>query len=112
MSKAEAVVDSQPPGYLPVILREELIGFVCDVVDAVARGFLVVAGDTKDLVRIRIAGGVQGITARHELQLAVGIIVGGLCVADPFPEETRLERVRTHNFGEGIAQAGHVLVGV
>ena len=46
------------------------------------------------------------------LQVAVGVVVGRLGVADPLPEEAGLDRVRPHDLGDCVADAGHPLVGV
>jgi len=110
VSEAETEVDGQSPGRLPVILHEALVGTVRDVIDAVERGFIVMARDTQDLVGIGISL-VKKELFRHKIQLPLVSLLR-LGVADPLPEETHLDRMCAHNFGERIADAGHVLVGV
>jgi len=45
---------------------------------------------------------------KTELQLTVGIVVGVVGVLSQ--KKTRLERMRTHNFGERVTQAGMYLL--
>ena len=110
--ETEAEVEGQPLGHLPVILDEELVGVICNVVDTIERSFIIVTGDTEDLVSVGVSGGIEWIIRRHKLQLAVRVIVRGLRIADAFPVETRLDRMGAHNLGERITHAGHVLVGI
>src|SRR5260370_1000766 len=50
MAEAKAEVESQVPGQLPVVLREELCGVVGNVVDAVEGGFIVVTRNAEEFV--------------------------------------------------------------
>src|SRR5579859_3189329 len=99
MTEAEADVYGQPPRGFPVILSEEIDRVVGNVVEPILRGFVVAAGDAQNLVSIGVASRIQGVASGHELQVAVGIVIRGLDVANFFPEKTRLDRMRAVYLG-------------
>ena len=110
MTETQTSVYGQPLGSLEVILHKKLVGVVSDVVDAVLGLFVVVAGNAQDLVSIGIPCGVQGVVGGDKLQLSVRITVGGLGIADPFPEETALECMLAPNLREVSLTLGMYLL--
>ena len=108
--EAEPHFQSQAPRSLPGVLHEALVGVVGDIVDAVKISLRVVVQIAVEQVGIFVTEGV-GVISPH-LQIAVAVVIGRLGVANPLPEDAGLHGVGGPHFGEGIADAGHVLVGV
>ena len=62
----------------------------------------------KSRVGVAVASGVAGIN----LQITIGIVIAGLRIPDPFPEEASFDSVRSPNFGHRIAKTGQPLIRV
>ena len=111
MRQADAEVYGQPLVHFPVVLHEALIRAVGFVVEVPVGCFVVTFQIARDQIRVFVAIAV-GVASLPHCQLAVGVVIGRLRVANPLPEETTLDRVGSHHLAERIAQVGHPFVRV
>ena len=80
--------NGQPPGRLPRVLDEKLVGAIVNIVDSVEVRFLILGKITSQQVGILIAVAVS--IAGFDLYVSVGVVVRRLRVANPLIEEPAL----------------------
>src|SRR3954464_6393275 len=108
MAEAHSKFQGQLAGSLPRILSKEFPSGVVNGVDTVKVGFVVVCNVPGQQVGVLVS--ITEAIACRDLNQAVAIVVGRLCVLDPFVEPAELQRMTPHYFRERVTAAGHVLV--
>ena len=108
MAEAHSKFQGQFPGSLPRILSKEFPSGVVNGIDTVKVGFVVICNVSGQQVGVLVS--ITEAIAGRDLDQAVAIVVGRLCILDPFVEPAELQRVTLQYFGERVAAAGHVFV--